>query len=110
MVQKRMTRDLGMARQHALLRQRGIDVASTWLWGGCRGKMVLFDKGLGMKKISKQMVRTKSVANVLASLRIERLTPSRFVVKGMQDCLDGQTSTSALLLDVMQRHAAVGRN
>lgn len=106
MVQKRMTRDLGMARQHALLRQHGFDVAV----GGCRGKMVLFDKELGMKKISKQMVRTKSVANVLASLRIERLTPSRFVVKGMQDCLDGQTSTSALLLEVMQRHVAVRRN
>jgi hypothetical protein len=63
-----------------------------------------------MKTISKQMVRSKSVANVLASLRIERLTPSRFVVKGMQDCVSGKTSTSALLLEVMQRHVAVRRN
>ncbi len=63
-----------------------------------------------MKTISKQMVRTKSVANVLASLRIERLTPSLFVVKGMQDCLNGQSSTSALLLEVMQRHVTVALN
>ncbi len=63
-----------------------------------------------MKTISKQMVRTKSVASVLASLRIERLSPSRFVVKGMQECVDGHTSTSALLLEVMQRHVAVRRN
>jgi hypothetical protein len=63
-----------------------------------------------MKTISKQLVRTKSVANVLASLRIERLTPSRFVVKGMQDCVNGQTSTSALLHEVMQRHVALRRN
>ena len=63
-----------------------------------------------MKTISKQMVRTKAVANVLASLRIERLTPSPFVVTGMQDCLNGQTSISALLLKVMQRHVPVRRN
>jgi hypothetical protein len=62
-----------------------------------------------MKKISKQMVQSKSVANVLASLRIEHLTPSSFVVQGMQDALKGQTSTSALLHAVMQQHVALRR-
>jgi hypothetical protein len=37
-----------------------------------------------MKKISKQEARSKTVENVLASLRIEKLTPSDFVVKGPQ--------------------------
>lgn len=63
-----------------------------------------------MKTISKQMVRSKSVANVLGSLRIERLVPSPFVVQGMRDCVKGQTSTSALLHEVVQRHVAVRRN
>ena len=63
-----------------------------------------------MKTISKQLIRTKRVAGVLASLRIERLAPSHLVVKGMHDCVSGQKSTSALLLEVLQRHVALRRN
>ncbi len=63
-----------------------------------------------MKTISKKMVRNKSVAHVLASLRIECLTPSLFVEKGMRDCLAGHTSTSALLKETVQRHVPVRRH
>lgn len=37
-----------------------------------------------MKKISRQAERSKVVENVLASLRIEQLTPGDYVVKGMK--------------------------
>ncbi len=63
-----------------------------------------------MKTISKQAVRGKAVSSVLASLRIERLTPSSYVVQGLHDCLKGQTSTAALLQEVTQRHVTVRRS
>ena len=46
-----------------------------------------------MKKISKQAVRSKAVENVLASLRIEQLTPGDYVVRGLNACLNGQMTT-----------------
>ena len=62
-----------------------------------------------MKKISKQSVREKSVSNVLASLNIEQLTPSATVIKGMQACIAGTTTTDRLLADVISRHVAIRR-
>jgi hypothetical protein len=62
-----------------------------------------------MKTISKAVVRSKSVSNVLASLRIERLSPSTFVEKGMRDCLAGRTSTTTLLQEAVLRHVPVRR-
>jgi hypothetical protein len=62
-----------------------------------------------MKKISKLAARQKAVANVLASLRIEQLTPSPSVVSGLRTCLAGKTTTDQLLADVMSRHVALRR-
>jgi len=62
-----------------------------------------------MKKISKLATRQKTVANVLASLRIERLTPSPSVVQGLRTYLAGKTTTDKLLADVMSHHVAVRR-
>lgn len=62
-----------------------------------------------MKTISKQAKRAKTVANVLASLRIEHLAPSPAVTRSMEDCLIGNTSTDKLLADVQQRHVALRR-
>lgn len=62
-----------------------------------------------MKKISKQTVRSKAVGNVLASLRIEQLTPGDYVVKGMNACLTGQKTTANVLQDVIRHHVALRR-
>ena len=56
-----------------------------------------------MKKISKQVARSKAVGSVLASLRIELLIPSDFVIKGMNACMSGE-KTSANLLQEVRRH------
>ena len=60
-----------------------------------------------MKKISKQMARSKAASNVLASLRIEQLIPSDFVVKGMNECMNGEKTTVNLLQEVMRHHVTL---
>ena len=60
-----------------------------------------------MKKFSKQMARSKTVDNVLASLRIEQLTPSDFVVKGLNACMAGKKTTAELRQEVIRHHAAL---
>lgn len=60
-----------------------------------------------MKKISKLAVRQKAIANVLASLRIEQLTPSPSVIKGLHTCLAGRTSTDKLIAEVISHHVPV---
>jgi hypothetical protein len=62
-----------------------------------------------MKTISKAVVQSKSVSNVLASLRIESLSPSVFVENGMRECLAGRKSTKALLEEAVLRHVPVRR-
>lgn len=62
-----------------------------------------------MKTISKQEARSKTVENVLASLRIEKLTPSDFVVKGLNACMAGKKTTADLLQEVKRHHAALRR-
>jgi hypothetical protein len=62
-----------------------------------------------MKKISQQTVRSKAIGNVLASLRIEQLTPGDYVVKGMNACLAGQQTTASVLQEVMRRHVTLRR-
>lgn len=57
-----------------------------------------------MEKISKQKARSKAVENVLASLRIEKLMPGDYVVKGMKACVTGDKTTADLLQEVMLRH------
>ena len=63
-----------------------------------------------MKTISKLATRQKAVTSVLASLRIEQLTPSPRVVQGLRAYLAGNTTTDKLLADVMSQHVAVRRN
>ena len=62
-----------------------------------------------MNKISQSAKRQKTVANVLASLRIEQLTPSPEVVTALDTCIAGKTATDQLLADVMSRHASLRR-
>jgi len=62
-----------------------------------------------MKKISKQATKQKTVANILASLRIEQLAPSPIVEKGLRACVAGTTTTDKLLADVISRHVPLRR-
>lgn len=62
-----------------------------------------------MKKISKLATRQKAVANVLATLRIEQLTPSPSVVTGLRRYIAGKTTAEKLLAEVMSHHVAVRR-
>lgn len=62
-----------------------------------------------MKKISKQEARSKTVENVLASLRMEQLKPSDFVVKGLNACMAGKKTTADLLQEVMRHHVPLRR-
>ena len=57
-----------------------------------------------MKTISKQQVRQKTVSNVLASLRIEKLQPSAEVVLGLNACMNGQETTAHLRQQILSRH------
>ena len=70
--------------------------------GGTRRELI-------MKKISKETARRKSVSNVLASLRIEHLMPSEYVVTGLKACLSGQHTTSQVLQEVMRHHVTLRR-
>lgn len=63
-----------------------------------------------MKTISKSAARSKTVANIVASLRIEQLTPSAQVVQGLQSCLAGDSTTGQVLANVIQQHVQVRRN
>lgn len=62
-----------------------------------------------MKTISKINKQSRVLANVLASLRIEQLTPSPAVAQGMQDCINGKTTTEQLLSDIQRRHVTLRR-
>jgi len=54
------------------------------------------------EKISKQATRGKAVGNVLATLRIEQLTPGDYVVKGMNACMSGKETAANVLQEVMR--------
>jgi hypothetical protein len=62
-----------------------------------------------MKKISKKEIRDKLVGNVLASLRIEQLSPGHYVVEGMRACVSGKETTANVLQEVMRRHVTLRR-
>ena len=66
--------------------------------------------GQSMKTISRKDARAKTVGNILASLRIERLSPSPLVVKDMQACLDGNASIANVLSALIKKHVAVRRD
>jgi len=63
-----------------------------------------------MKTISPQAKHARLVANVIASLRIEHLSPSDATVRGLQDCLAGKTSSEQLLIDAQHRHVPLRRD
>ena len=63
-----------------------------------------------MKTISKQQVRQKTVSNVLASLRIEKLQPSPEVVRGLHACMEGQDTPLQLRQQVISRHVTLRRD
>ena len=63
-----------------------------------------------MKKISKQAVRDQAVNSVLASLRIENLTPSEYVIEGLNACMREQETTTNLLQEVKRRHVTLRRH
>ncbi|MDP2828196.1 MAG: antitoxin VbhA family protein [Sulfuricellaceae bacterium] len=60
-----------------------------------------------MKKISKQVARSKTVENVLASLRIEKLVPGDYVIKGMNACVSGKNTTANVLQEVIRHHVTI---
>lgn len=63
-----------------------------------------------MKKISRQSARNKAVGNILASLRIEQLTPSATVIQGMKACVAGDETTCNVLAGIMRQHVTLRRD
>ena len=63
-----------------------------------------------MKKISRQAAREKAIDSIIASLRIEQLTPSATVVQGLRACLAGSETTSKVLAEVITQHVKVRRD
>jgi len=61
------------------------------------------------KPLSDQSSREKDVANTLASLRIENLSPSDSLKLGLQDYIEGKKSTEDLLTEVKAKYVAVRR-
>ena len=59
------------------------------------------------KPLSDQSSREKDVANTLASLRIENLSPSDSLKIGLQDYIEGKKSTEDLLTEVKAKYVAL---
>jgi hypothetical protein len=56
-----------------------------------------------------QSERERNVANMLASLRIEKLTPSESLKPALQAYVDGQKTTADLLNEVKAKYVALRR-
>jgi len=56
-----------------------------------------------------QSARQKSVANMLATLRIEQLSPSESLKPSLQAYVDGQKTTADLLNEVKAKYVALRR-
>lgn len=56
-----------------------------------------------------QSAREKSVANMLATLRIEKLRPSESLTPSLQAYIEGQKTTTDLLNEVKAKYAALRR-
>ena len=56
-----------------------------------------------------QSARQKSVANMLATLRIEKLSPSESLMPSLQAYVDGEKTTSDLLNEVKAKYDALRR-
>ena len=56
-----------------------------------------------------QSARQKSVANMLATLRIDKLSPSESLKPSLQAYIDGQKTTTDLLNEVKAKYVALRR-
>ena len=56
-----------------------------------------------------QSERERNVANMLASLRIEKLAPSESLKPALQAYVDGQKTTADLLNEVKAKYVALRR-
>lgn len=56
------------------------------------------------KPVSDQTAREKDVANTLASLRIENLSPSDSLKLGLQEYIEGKKTTEDLLSEVKAKY------
>ena len=63
--------------------------------------------GKHMRKVSRQDVEQKAINNVLASLRIEGLTPSTKVIAGLKACIEGKETTGHVLEAVIRRYVTI---
>ena len=54
-----------------------------------------------------QSARQKSVANMPATLRIEKLRPSESLKPSLQACVEGQKTTTDLLNEVKAKYVAL---
>jgi hypothetical protein len=61
------------------------------------------------KPVSDQTAREKDVANTLASLRIENLSPSDSLKLGLQEYIEGKKTTEDLLSEVKVKYVALRR-
>ena len=61
------------------------------------------------KPLSDQSSREKDVANTLASLRIENLSPSDGLKLGPRDYIEGKKTTEDLLTEVKEKYVALRR-
>ena len=56
-----------------------------------------------------QSARQKNVANMLATLRIEKLSPSESLMPSLQAYVDGQKTTTDLLNEVKAKYVTLRR-
>lgn len=61
------------------------------------------------KQVLNQSAREKSVANMLAKLRIENFSPSESLKASLLDYVDGQKTTTDLLNEVKAKYASLRR-
>ena len=76
----------------------------------CQVKMLPRLPGFAMSNPAlNQSAREKSVANMLATLRIEKLRPSESLTPSLQAYIGGQKTTTDLLNEVKAKYAALRR-
>lgn len=61
------------------------------------------------KPFSNQATREKDVANTLASLSIENLSPSDSLKLALQDYIEGKKTTEDLLTEIKAKYVALRR-
>ena len=76
----------------------------------CQVKMLPKLPGFAISNpVLNQSAREKSVANMLATLRIEKLRPSESLTPSLQAYIEGQKTTTDLLNEVKAKYAALRR-